>query len=257
MEVKCDLKLENFQGPFDLLFHLIEKNEMDLYDIQISEITEQYLEYLFAMESLNMDIASEFLVMAATLLHIKSRMLLPTVSEEEDEIDPREQLVLQLLEYKRCKASAGLLKDIHATAGLNFYRKPSSEDFGKTERTYTLAPNVLRDMYVLICERSIARKNLGARKVNNILRHEKYTVEQKLRKLVKLLFEKDEISFFEEFMGKGTNRLDSITGFLSILEMARSRKAKLRQRGIFEDIIVRRTEQLKEDDFTDVPELYK
>ncbi len=115
MDVQCDLKLENFQGPFDLLFHLIEKNEMDLYDIQISEITEQYLDYLFTMENLNMDIASEFLVMAATLLHIKSRMLLPTVSDDEEEIDPREQLVLQLLEYKRCKASASLLSDIHSS----------------------------------------------------------------------------------------------------------------------------------------------
>jgi segregation and condensation protein A len=257
MDVICDLKLENFQGPFDLLFHLIEKNEMDLYDIQISEITEQYLDYLFTMESLNMDIASEFLVMAATLLHIKSRMLLPTVSDDEEEMDPREQLVLQLLEYKRCKASAGLLKDIHSTRGVYFYRPPSNEDFGKTEKTYTLAPGVLRDMYLLICDRNIAKKNINARKVNNLLRHEKYTVEQKLRQLVKLLFEKEEISFFEEFMKEGANKLDSISGFLSILEMARSRKAKLRQRGIFEDIMVRRTDQLKEDDFTDVPELYK
>lgn len=257
METKCDLKLENFQGPFDLLFHLLEKNEMDLYDIQISEITEQYLDYLFTMEKLDMDIASEFLVMAATLLHIKSRMLLPTVTEDEDEMDPREQLVLQLLEYKRCKASAAMLKEIHSTGRVYIYREPSSEDFGKTEKTYTLAPGVLRDMFVLICERNIAKKNLNARKVNNILRHEKYTVEQKLKKLVKLLFKKDEISFFEEFMGEEDNKLDTITGFLSILEMARARKAKLRQRGIFSDIIIKKTDQLKEDDFTDVPELYK
>lgn len=257
MDVIYDLKLENFQGPFDLLFHLIEKNEMDLYDIQISEITEQYLNYLFTMEGLNMDIASEFLVMAATLLHIKSRMLLPSVSEDEEEMDPREQLVLQLLEYKRCKASAGLLKDIYSTRGVYFYRPPSDEDFGKIEKTYTLAPGVLRDMYLLICDRNIAKKNINATQVNNILRHEKYTVEQKLRQLVKLLFEKEEISFFEEFMKEGTNKLDSIAGFLSILEMARSSKAKLKQRGIFEDIIVRKTDQLKEDDFTDLPELYK
>ena len=257
MDLQCDLKLQNFEGPFDLLFHLIEKNEMDLYDIRISKITEQYLEYLFQMERLDMDIASEFLVMAATLLHIKSKMLLPTVSEDEEELDPREQLVLQLLEYKRCKASAGLLKDVHGTACVYFYRNPSSEDFGKVERTYSLSPMMLRDMYSLICERNIAKKNINARKVRNILRHEKYTVEQKLRKIVKLLFEKDEISFFEEFKGSGVHKLDTITGFLSILEMARERKAKLKQRGIFGDILIKKTENLNEDDFTDVPELYK
>ncbi len=153
--------------------------------------------------------------------------------------------------------SPAILKDIHSTRGVYFYRQPSGEDFGKTEKTYSLSPGVLRDMYELICERNIAKKNRNAKKVNNILRHEKYTVEQKLRELVKLLFKKEEISFFEEFMGEGRNKLDSIAGFLSILEMARSRKAKIRQRGIFEDILIRKTDQLKEDDFTDVPELYK
>ena len=106
-----NLALENFEGPFDPLVHLIEKNEMDIYDIRISEITDQYLDYLLKMEQLDMDIASEFLVTASTLLHIKSRMLLPTVEDEDEEpIDPREELVMQLLEYRRCKASAAMLK---------------------------------------------------------------------------------------------------------------------------------------------------
>ena len=178
--LQCDLKLGNFEGPFDLLFHLIEKNEMDLYDIRISEITEQYLEYLFAMESLDMDIASEFLVMAATLLHIKSRMLLPTVDEDEEAVDPREQLVLQLLEYKRCKSAAAYLRELYPKGNLNFYRFKSSEDFGRTERTYKLSPATLKAMYELICERNINKQNQNARRVSNILRHEKFTVEQKV-----------------------------------------------------------------------------
>jgi segregation and condensation protein A len=107
------LKLNNFEGPFELLFHLLEKNEMDIYDIDINAIADQYLEYLSGMERLDLDIASEFLVMAATLLHIKSRMLLPDkkVQEDEEEPDPKEELVIRLLEYKKYKTAAEILKD--------------------------------------------------------------------------------------------------------------------------------------------------
>jgi len=103
----CTIKLQNFEGPFDLLFYLIEKNQIDIYDIPILEITEQYLDYLNAMQELDLDIASEFLVMAATLLHIKSRMLLPKreplPGEETESADPREELIIKLLEYKKYK----------------------------------------------------------------------------------------------------------------------------------------------------------
>ncbi|HEX9060229.1 MAG TPA: segregation/condensation protein A, partial [Clostridia bacterium] len=89
----CTIKIQNFEGPFDLLFHLIEKNKINIYDIPVNEITDQYMEYLFAMKEMDLEIASEFLVMAATLLHIKSRLLLPekkTGKEEEEAVDPRE-----------------------------------------------------------------------------------------------------------------------------------------------------------------------
>ncbi|MDX1357985.1 MAG: segregation/condensation protein A, partial [Clostridia bacterium] len=199
-----DLKLENFEGPFDLLFHLIEKNEMDIYDIRISEITDQYLDYLLQMEKMDMDIASEFLVTASTLLHIKSRMLLPTIDEDEDEpIDPREELVMQLLEYRRCKASASMLRENHTNFRTYFFRSASKEDFGRTERTYSLAPSILKEMFSAIEQRNINKQNQQARYVNNLIRHEKFTVGRKLRQLVKVLFKKKDISFFEEFKKNG------------------------------------------------------
>jgi len=111
--VSYEVVLENFSGPLDLLLHLIQRQEMNIHDIPIATVTEQYLGYLRAMEELSLDIASDFVVMAATLLQIKSRMLLPRpprVEEEESELDPREVLVQQLLEYQRCKWAAEELK---------------------------------------------------------------------------------------------------------------------------------------------------
>src|SRR5919201_5574028 len=103
MDMPYQVKLERFEGPLDLLLHLIKKNEINIYDIPITLITQQYLEYLTLMKSLNLAVAGDFLVMAATLLHIKSRMLLPpdeTEADDDDALDPREELVRRLLEYK-------------------------------------------------------------------------------------------------------------------------------------------------------------
>lgn len=253
-----NLALENFEGPFDLLFHLIEKNEMDIYDIRISEITDQYLDYLLKMEKLDMDIASEFLVTASTLLHIKSRMLLPTVEDDDEEpVDPREELVMQLLEYRRCKASASMLKENFAKNKFYLYRETSKEDFGRTEKTYLLSPAVLKEMFIQINERNFNKNNKRAKFVNNLLRHEKFTVGRKLRHLVRILFRKEEISFFEEFKKEGEHRLDVITGFLSILELAKEKKARLKQRGIYRDIKVVKTDKLQENDFDEFMDIYQ
>ncbi|MBN2557322.1 MAG: segregation/condensation protein A [Clostridia bacterium] len=252
-----DLKLDNFEGPFDLLFHLIEKNEMDIYDIKISEITDQYLDFLMKMERLNMDVASEFLVTAATLLHIKSRMLLPTAEDEEEVEDPREQLVLRLLEYKKCKSASSMLRDNHARHAVYFYRKSSGEDFGMKEKTYTLSPGTLKDMYLMLGSRAEERVNKKTGFEGDILRHEKYTVGRKLRELVGLLFRKGNISFFNEFKKDGRHRLEIITGFLSMLELAMEKKARLSQRGIFTDITIAKTDKLQEDDFKEFVDIYK
>ena len=119
-----DVKLNVFEGPLDLLLHLIEKNKVNIYDIPIVTITEQYLEYVNNMEEEDLDVMSEFLVMAATLIKIKSRMLLPKDEEtEEDEEDPREELVRRLLEYKIYKYAAGELKDLELEGNKAFFKK--------------------------------------------------------------------------------------------------------------------------------------
>ena len=124
------VKLEVFEGPLDLLLYLIKKNEIDIYDIPIAEITEQYLEYLELMRMLDLNIAGEFLVMAAKLIHIKSKILLPPEEKEvlpEEEEDPREELVRRLLEYKRFKEVAGVLQDLEGQRKKMFTRATSVE----------------------------------------------------------------------------------------------------------------------------------
>ena len=119
-----DIKINVFEGPLDLLLHLIEKNKVDIYDIPISEITSQYLSYIRSMEEEELDVMSEFLVMAATLLKIKAKMLLPAGEEEEEEGDPREELVRRLIEYKIYKYASLQLKEREMAAEKSFFRSP-------------------------------------------------------------------------------------------------------------------------------------
>ena len=127
-------KLDAFEGPLDLLLHLIEKNKIDIYDIPISEITEQYLEYMKALEEEDLEIVSAFLLMAVTLLEMKARMLLPKKEEEEgEEVDPREELVQRLLEYKKYKRISGMLRTKEETAPNIIEKDPRS---GKVQAAF-------------------------------------------------------------------------------------------------------------------------
>lgn len=251
------VQLENFEGPFDLLFHLIEKNEMDIYDIKISKITDQYMEVLFDMQTLDLDFASEFLVMASTLLHIKSKLLLPVIHEEEEELDPREALVLQLLEYRKYKKASSYIKIQHEKGNKLFYGHQSIEDFGENKKVYDVSSLILKEVYKVIVSRNERKKNYKTRYMAKILRHEKYTVEKKIRVVVKELLANVKINFYEVFKKKGTEKLDVVVSFLSILELTKEKKAKVKQKRVFSDIYVEKTDKLKEDDYREFLDIYK
>lgn len=138
--MELEVKLQAFEGPLDLLLHLIEKNKVDIYDIPIVEITEQYLDYVSKMPKDDLDLASEFLVMAATLIDIKSRMLLPKeIDENGEEIDPRAELVEKLIEYKMYKYAATELRDMQVYAGKSMYKDPTvPEEVRKYEQPVDL-----------------------------------------------------------------------------------------------------------------------
>ena len=142
---KYSIKIDNFEGPIDLLCHLIDKNKMDIYDINLSEITDQYIEYLKEQEKLNLEIASEFLVMASTLLYLKSKKLLPKQEEEEEELT-EEELIRRIIEYKKFKEISKVLKENYNTFSYRYYKM--QEDIKlpkqKLEKNYenTLIPKI-------------------------------------------------------------------------------------------------------------------
>ena len=154
----CKIKINNFEGPFDLLFHLIEKNQFNIYDIPINTITDQYMDYLFAMQEMDLEIASEFLVMASTLLHIKSKMLLPSRKEEqEQEEDPREELVLRLLEYRKYKDFSNVLREREKEWSKVCWKLPEVITLAQKDEIVEMIPDELKRVYTELLERNRKR----------------------------------------------------------------------------------------------------
>jgi segregation and condensation protein A len=221
------IKLETFEGPLALLMHLIEKNQIDIYDIPIAEVTEQYLAYLRALEEFNIDIASEFLVMAATLLLIKSRMLLPKppVNDElADEEDPRQELVERLLEYRRYKQAAELLETMMRAREKLFSRPP--RDFG----TKVILPDDLKideliEAFAAVWESAVDEFAFVAR--------EEISIQDKMQDIVLLLRKNDaRLEFSQTFIRSGS-RTEMVTAFLALLELIRLKRIRISQERSF------------------------
>jgi segregation and condensation protein A len=247
------IKIQNFEGPFDLLFHLIEKNQINIYDIPINEITDQYMEYLFAMQELNLEVASEFLLMAATLLHIKSRMLLPDRKEKNEEaLDPREELIYRLVEYKKYKKFAEVLKVEEKNWEKVFYKLPEAMEFEFEEEVLELQPLELKRAYKDIIERNRKKINNTSSKMSQIIQHEKVSLKSKIREIIRTLINRPFFRFSELFSQGARSKTEIVTGFLGILELSKQKRVNLKQSKQFSDIFVHRCtpdlEQIQEDE---------
>jgi segregation and condensation protein A len=227
-----------FQGPFDLLFHLIEKKEIDIYDIPISEITDQYLEYLEEMMQFNMNVASEFIFMAATLIEIKSKMLLP--QKEKDE-DPRQELITKLLEYKMFRDVSEELKKYEDES--SFYISKPREEMAltsdtKTEQLFLNEINVyeLYNVYLSL----IKKQNFKIEPEEKFkLYKESYSVKTCMEDIVKKIKKLGKVSLFNTFQEKESISKEYIvTLFLAILELSNNKGMKIYQDNIYGDIII-------------------
>ena len=230
------VKLDVFEGPLDLLLYLIKKSELDIHDIPINLITEQYLEYLNLMQLLDLDLAGEFLVMATTLMHIKSRMLLPPeeqTPEEEPEEDPREELVRRLLEYKCFKEAATTFQRLEEERTAFFTRSPLVPEIDADDSPFYEA-----SLFDLIAAFSRVLKELPRDLFHEIVRDE-FTVAEKVHELFHLLLRRQKI-FFSEIFKRSVNRFEAITTFLALLELIRLKEVIIRQTGLFGDIEIRR-----------------
>lgn len=238
----CQIRIENFEGPFDLLFHLIEKNQMNIYDIPINDITDQYMEYLYAMNELDLEVASEFLLMAATLLHIKSKLLLPSKKEKEEEaeVDPREELVLKLVEYRKYKEFSESLRQREAKWEGAFCKLPEVIDIPRVNENYSLSPELLKNFYIDIIERNKKKRNNTASKMKTIMQIEKVSLKSKIRQVLRKLMEKARFRFSEVFSMKTASKLEVVTGFLAVLELTKLKKVSINQEKQYGEIIIER-----------------
>lgn len=236
------VKLEVFEGPLDLLLYLIKKEEINIYDIPIAKITEQYLEYLNLMQLLDLKLAGEFLVMASTLLQIKSKMLLPPEErepiEEEEQEDPRAELVRRLLEYKKFKEAAARLEELEKEQARIFHRRVSPDSAAEEEGYFEAS------LFDLISAFSKILKTVPKKKFLEIIRDE-FTVEKKIHDLLHLLVVKPVI-YFSRVLENAKGKTEVIVTFLAILELIRLKEIVVRQRHPFGEIqIIRHPEYIK------------
>lgn len=222
-----DIKIENFEGPLDLLLHLIKKNEMDVYNIQVADITAQYLEIIDTMKSLNLDVAGEFLLMAATLLHIKSKMLLPQHDEEdldEEELDPRAELVRRLLEYQKYK-DAGENFDLMPRLNRDvFARKFQSPELVVGQDDEEM---IAVGIFELVDAFQRLLKETSDPYIHEI-NIEKLTVSDRINSILSLLADRESVAFLEVFEEPPDRPMVVVT-FLAMLELVRLRLVRLMQ----------------------------
>ena len=230
---KYTIKLEAFEGPMDLLMHLIEKNKIDIYDIPMAVLTEQYMEYLARMKEFDIEVASEFVVMAATLLQIKSRMMLPKLPKAEDteERDPRQELVERILEYRRFRMVSMELDDMAALQGRIFARTPLPLAV-RQRPPENLSLALLVEAFRIAME---VREEISIPKV--LVAPDTYSIQGKMEDIL-LLLDKEggQVSFADTF--RSGTRTELIVSFLALLELIKLHTVVIRQGSLFGDIFV-------------------
>ena len=220
MDDKLSFKLQTFEGPLDLLLHLIKKNKVSVYDIPIVEITEQYLDYLSKMEEFDLEISSEFLYMASELLLIKSKMLLPRHEEEEE--DPRQNLADRLIEYEKIKKAKEKLEKMQFQGYLSFYKLPTlPEKENKPKRIEHIDIEKLTEAFMTVIEKTERKMPPPKEKFEGIVAHVTVSVEDKTAHYLKSI-KKGESRSFEDMFDSIESRSEAVSAFLAILELMRS-----------------------------------
>ena len=228
--------IDNFDGPLDLLLHLIKEQDIDIYDIKIEEITKQYLDYIKEMKDLNLSVASEYLVMASELIEMKSKMLLPKKEKQEDyeyEEDPREVLIERLLAYKKYKEVTSEFKDLELTRKLVFTKEPVNLSSYAKEKDIKedLGVDDLINAFNILMQKKELDKPLATK-----ITKKELSVSEKVKKIKDILKVRKKMNFEEVF--EVQSKEEVIISFLSILEMVKKKEILLTQEGNFKSIII-------------------
>ena len=237
---KYSIKTENFEGPLDLLCHLIDKNKMDIYDINLSQITDQYIEFIQKMEEMNLDVTSEFLVMSSTLLYLKSKHLLPKAEEDEEEIT-EEELIRRIIEYKKYKEITSKLKDNFLQYSKRFYKNAEDIELPKQRIEEEYTAEIIPEIYRELLRRNTDKINENASNIEKIAITETYTVGDTVKEMYRALIKFKKFTFNKLFSIKKKNKTEVVTAFSGVLEMSRRDKVVTKQEELFGDIEVEKS----------------
>ncbi len=245
MEGEYKVKLDVFEGPLDLLLYLIKRDEVDIYEISIERITKQYLDYIGAFQLLNIELAGEFIVMAANLLYIKSRMLLPVdqqmAEEDAEEDDPRWELIRQLIEYKKFKEAANALREREAHQENLFARIPATPELAPDAANLLVEEVGIFDL-IRAFQNILKRRTPKEEDLREIF-EENFTVGDKIDHVLRLISSGVSLKF-EEMFPERASRTEIVVTFLAMLELIRMKQLRVRQDQHFSEIWIERSENV-------------
>ena len=236
-----NLLIGDFEGPLDLLLHLIKKSKMEIFDIEISDITNKYLEYIEKMTEMNLDAASEYLVMASELIEMKSRKLLPTLydnEEDEEEINPEEELKRRLEEYKKYKESTQVFRELEKNRASYYTKAP--EIFKNYSNETLVNDGSIGVLDLLEAFKKLLEREEYNKPVNTKIARKELSVKERVAKIRDILKEKKKVNFVELF--DDFSKPYVVVTFLSVLEMAKNREITLKQDNNFSDIYLERVD---------------
>ena len=238
---KYNVAISNFEGPLDLLCFLISKNKMDIFDISLSELTDKYIEYINEMQELDMEIATEFMVMATTLLYIKSKKLLP-IAEPEDDIDAEiteEELIEKIAKYTMYKEKQQELRRMYNLNFGTFEKLPESIKIkSNIDITNITTKENLLQMYNAVLKRKFDKINIKSEEIKKIALYEKVTIKSKVKQIIEVFKKKTSFIFSNVFNKKNATNIDIVTAFLSVLELSRLKHVAIKQDKLYGDILV-------------------
>ena len=239
---KYEIKIENFEGPLDLLCTLVEKNKMNIYEIKLTEITDQYIEYINKMQDMDLEVTSEFLIMASTLLYLKSKNLLPNKQEDESEIT-EEELIRRIVEYKKYKDITIKLKENFEKFSKRIYKTQEPIQLPKQTIEIQYDNNIIPTVYESIFVRNKEKINENARNIEKIAITENFTVANKLKDMFKELVKHKKFVFNRLFSINQHSKNEIVTAFSGLLELSRRNKVITEQEELFGDINVKKNKR--------------
>ena len=241
---KYSIKIEDFEGPLDLLCFLVKKNKMNIDDINIYKIIEEYLEYMYIMESLNLEVATEFITMASMLIYLKSKKILPKSCDDKEEDEISEELLKEkIIQYKKYKQASIRLSSRYEEYNYRVSKKREELVLDKKEFEGLYTPYTLTRSYKLQILKFEMKENMNKDNIEKLVIKEKVSVKDKIKEMFTILSKIPEFVFNTMFLNKNKSKDEIISAFLGILEMAKKNDIKIKQENIFSDILVEKSNE--------------